>query len=78
MTNIFSALSTSFTILFCFWIITRMAKKMIAGSNDPDGVQTLLIIGAGVVGALTCTFLDSVWFSAVEAKCMPWLPSFLP
>lgn len=68
MTNIFSALSTSFTILFCFWIITRMAKKMIAGSNDPDGVQTLLIIGAGVVGALTCTFLDSVWFSAVESE----------
>lgn len=69
MTNIFSALSTSFSILFCFWIITRLAKKMIAGEEEePDSLQKLLIIGSGVVGALTCTFLDSVWFSAVESE----------
>lgn len=68
MTNIFSALSTSFAILFCFWIITRLSRKMIAGNNEPDGVQTALIMGSGIVGALACTFIDSIWFSAVESE----------
>ena len=67
-TNIFSALSTSFTVLFCFWIITRLARKMVAGKATPDTTQTILIIGSGIVGALTCTFLDSIWFSAVESE----------
>lgn len=68
MTNIFSALSTSFTMLFCFWIITRLSRKMIAGDQIPDKSQTALIIGSGIVGALACTFVDSIWFSAVESE----------
>ncbi|MBP9549726.1 MAG: DUF2723 domain-containing protein [Chitinophagales bacterium] len=68
MTNIFSALSTSFSVLFCFWIITRLSRKMIAGNNEPDNVQTALIMGSGIVGALACTFIDSMWFSAVESE----------
>lgn len=68
MTNAFSALSTSFAVLFCFWIITRLARKMIAGDAEPDTAQTALIMGSGIIGALVCTFMDSIWFSAVESE----------
>ncbi|MFN3940803.1 MAG: DUF2723 domain-containing protein, partial [Chitinophagales bacterium] len=54
--------------MFCFWIITRLARKTIAGDALPDKAQTALIMGAGIIGALTCTFSDSIWFSAVESE----------
>lgn len=67
-TNLFSALSTSFSVLFCFWIVTRLARKILSPDTEPDGTNKILIIGAGLVGGLTCTFLDSMWFSAVESE----------
>jgi tetratricopeptide (TPR) repeat protein len=67
--NAESAVASAFTILFLFWTITHMARKVVAGTgNLPDGKQTLLIIGSGVVGALAYTFSDTFWFSAVEAE----------
>ena len=68
MTNFFSALSTAFSILFCFWIITRMAKKMVSGTNDPTSSETAIIMFSGIIGATVCLFLDSMWFSAVESE----------
>src|SRR4029079_12408060 len=55
-------------ILFLFWTITHFAKKLTAGTHEPDGLQTTLIMGAGLVGALAYTFSDTFWFSAVEAE----------
>jgi hypothetical protein len=66
--NAESALASALTILFLFWTITHMARKLVAGKSDPDGKQTLLIIGSGLVGALAYTFSDTFWFSAVEAE----------
>ena len=67
--NFLSVLSASFTILFLFWSITHLAKKML---NVEEGKETtgqiIAIMGAGFVGAITCTFSDSFWFSAVEAE----------
>ncbi len=68
MTNFFSALSTAFAILFCFWIITRMAKKMISGMATPSTSETALIMFCGIIGASCCMFMDSMWFSAVESE----------
>jgi MFS family permease len=67
--NIMSAFASSFTILFLFWTITHLARKLVVGSiADPNDQQTLTIMGAGVVGALAYTFSDSFWFSAVEGE----------
>ncbi|MEY5049737.1 MAG: hypothetical protein RLZZ175_3096 [Bacteroidota bacterium] len=66
--NVVSVLSSSFTILFMFWSITMLAKKVVAPKNNPDLSQLIGIIGSGVVGALAYTFSDSFWFSAVEAE----------
>ena len=69
MVNIMSALSSSFTILFLFWTITRLGIK-VYGKKVSDLVkpQQWAILGAGVVGGLAYTFSDSFWFSAVEGE----------
>lgn len=67
--NVLSALSAAFTILFLFWSVTHLAKKVVKVEEGEDNTfQTILVMGAGVVAALTCTFSDSFWFSAVEAE----------
>jgi hypothetical protein len=67
--NLLSALSSSFTILFLFWSITHLAKKMVASLGmAPTKSETWAILGSGAVGALAYTFSDSFWFSAVEGE----------
>jgi MFS family permease len=67
--NVMSAVASGFTILFLFWTVTHFARKLVVGSiAEPDGQQTITIVGAGVVGALAYTFTDSFWFSAVEGE----------
>lgn len=68
--NIVSVISSGFTILFLFWTISMMARKIMnIGVADVISTEkTFAIIGASAVGALTYTFSDSFWFSAVEAE----------
>ncbi|MCS7073297.1 MAG: DUF2723 domain-containing protein, partial [Bacteroidia bacterium] len=69
MVNLVSVLSSAFTSMFIFWIITALGKKIIAPSQEnPDIFSTITLMLAGVVGALASTFCDSVWFNAVEAE----------
>jgi hypothetical protein len=69
MINILSALSSAFTILFLFWTITHIAKKIVTkDDNELTFSQKIAILGSGLVGALAYTFSDSFWFSAVEAE----------
>jgi len=69
MANIMSALASAFTIVFLFWTITHMARKMmIAVSSDLTLPQMIAVLGAGAVGALAYTFSDTFWFSAVEGE----------
>jgi len=84
MVNLMSALSSSFTILFLYWSITMIAKK-ITLSDDGNlfsnvvqagkekitklsNGQAFAVVGSGVIGALAYTFTDSFWFSAVEGE----------
>jgi len=68
MVNFMSALASAFTILFMFWTITILAKKILVKSEGITLDIGIAILGSGVVGALTYTFSDSFWFSAVEAE----------
>jgi len=69
MVNFMSALASAFTILFLFWTITALAKKVvIKNSGELNKGNSIAILGSGFVGALAYTFSDSFWFSAVEAE----------
>lgn len=67
--NAWSAIASGLTILFLFWTITHFARRLTVGrTGEPNSNQTILIMGAGLVGALAYTFSDTFWFSAVEAE----------
>jgi hypothetical protein len=67
MVNSLSALASAFTILFLFWTITHLARKMVSAEILTPG-QTIAVLGSGMVGALAYTFSDTFWFSAVEGE----------
>lgn len=67
--NMSSALASAATILFLFWTVTALARKVLIKSEEEISTGKLItIMGAGVVGALAYTFSDTFWFSAVEAE----------
>jgi hypothetical protein len=66
-TNRGSALASGATIMFLFWTITALAKKLLINKGvQVDSQKLILIMGGGLVGALVFTFTDTFWFSAVE------------
>lgn len=68
--NVLSVVGGAFTILFLFWSITLIGRKLM-GIVKPDNLsedQTWVLMGAGLVGSLAYAFSDSFWFSAVEAE----------
>ncbi|MBQ8337053.1 MAG: DUF2723 domain-containing protein [Bacteroidaceae bacterium] len=69
MVNIMSAILSALGILFLFWSITHLARKLIVGnSNEMSKAQMVTILASGVVGALAYTWSDTYWFSAVEGE----------
>lgn len=69
--NAMSALSSAFAILFMFWSITILVKKMIFKQYNKRELtkgEIIAVIGSGLVGSLLYTFTDSFWFSAVEGE----------
>ncbi|WP_017732002.1 glycosyltransferase family 117 protein [Nafulsella turpanensis] len=67
--NMVSALSSGFTIMFLYWsivLLTRKIGKIEIGRETP--YQTVTLIGSGMIGALAFAFSDSFWFSAEEAE----------
>ena len=75
--NIMSALLSAMCILFLFWSITHLARKLIC----PDGIvatwtQTILIMACGLTGALAYTWSDTFWFSDVEGEVYAYSSMF--
>ena len=69
MINIMSALLSATCILFLFWTITHLVRKLICENGEVTTKgQMIGIIGSGLVGALVYTFSDTFWFSAVEGE----------
>jgi len=66
--NILSALCSGFAILFLFWTITHLVRKVFVKNNELETKHIPAIIGSGIVGALAFTFSDTFWFSAVEGE----------
>lgn len=69
--NMLSAVASAFTVLFTFWIVVHMAKKILGvgfAQNEVSLTDALILLGSGLVGALSLTFMDTFWFSAVEAE----------
>jgi len=65
MVNAMSGLASAFTILFLFWSITPLPKKMLPSENDLIPAQLIPVIRRCQVGALAFTFSAPFWFSAV-------------
>ena len=69
MVNYMSALMSGACILFLFWSITHLVRKLVvADENNITRGQMVTIMGSGLVGALAYTFSDTFWFSAVEGE----------
>ncbi|MCL2683396.1 MAG: DUF2723 domain-containing protein [Bacteroidales bacterium] len=68
MVNIMSALASGFSILFLFWSITMLGKKLVLKYGEMTSAKMWTIFGSGLVGAMAYCFSDSFWFSAVEGE----------
>ena len=69
MINGMNSLVSGFTILFMFWTVTHLARRIVqpqVGGMSPS--QMILVLGAGAVGALSYAYTDTFWFSAVEGE----------
>ena len=77
MVNTMSALLSATTIMFLFWSITHLTRKlMVMDWNELTTAKTIIIEGAGLVGALIYTFSDTFWFSAVEGEVYAYSSAF--
>ena len=69
--NMLSAFVSAMAVLFTFWITSYFAKKIRVGlgeTNLDSLTNRILIFGSAAAAALTLTFSDTFWFSAVEAE----------
>jgi hypothetical protein len=68
MINFMSAMSGAFTMLFLFWTISRIGRKLYRAKEQLDPTRQWAILGAAFVGSLACTFTDTFWFNSVEGE----------
>ncbi len=76
--NTMSALLSATCIMFLFWTITHLVRKLIVRDEDTTFslAKTIAIEGSGLVGALIYTFSDTFWFSAVEGEVYAYSSAF--
>lgn len=70
MVNFMSGLSTALAMMFIYWTTTHLAGKVFFKNKETDYTMPniVMVIGAGAIAAACATFLDSMWFSAVEGE----------
>lgn len=76
--NAMSALFSAFTILFLFWTITHLVRRLLHKDfSEVTKHQEISILFSGVIGALCFTFSDTFWFSAVEGEVYSMASMFI-
>ncbi len=71
MVNAMSGLLSALTILLLFWTITHLTRRLVVRDGQTAELSLskyLVIMGSGVVGALSYCWSDTFWFSAVEGE----------
>ncbi|MGO2101651.1 MAG: glycosyltransferase family 117 protein [Psychroflexus halocasei] len=68
MVNLMSGVASAFTVLFMFWSITLILKKILRNVDQTSNATKIAVLASSFVGATSFTFTDSFWFSAVEAE----------
>ncbi|NPD92143.1 glycosyltransferase family 117 protein [Xylanibacter muris] len=77
MVNTMSALLSAVTIMFLFWSISHLARKLLIRNwNELTMAKTIAIEASALVGALIYTFSDTFWFSAVEGEVYAYSSAF--
>lgn len=77
MVNTMSALLSAVCIMFLFWTITHLARRLVISDWKELTTNKLIAIEAsGMVGALIYTFSDTFWFSAVEGEVYAFSSAF--
>ncbi len=66
--NAMSAICSGLTIMFLFWTMTMLGRKLVAKLGGMTPGREIALFGSALVGALTYTFTDTFWFSAVEGE----------
>lgn len=66
--NCMSAICSGLSIMFLFWTITMLGRKLVAKLGGMTPGREIALFGSALVGALTYTFTDTFWFSAVEGE----------
>ncbi|WP_338409315.1 DUF2723 domain-containing protein [uncultured Flavobacterium sp.] len=68
MVNMMSVFSSAFTILFLFWSLTILLKKIIPTSLEQDNGNSIMVLGSALIASLAFTYTDSFWYNATEAE----------
>src|SRR5690606_10183550 len=68
MVNAVSIVSSAFAVLFTFWAITNLSRKLLPENRPLSNSRALAVLASGLVGSLTLVFSDSFWFNAVETE----------
>ena len=77
MVNTMSALLSAACILFLFWSITHLVRRLLTDRwEEIDTPKLIAIEASGLVGALVYTFSDTFWYSAVEGEVYAYSSAF--
>jgi hypothetical protein len=68
MVNTLTAISSGLAVMFLFWTITHLVRKVLSRGNGVEENQIMPILASGIIGSLAYTFSDTFWFSAVEGE----------
>ena len=69
MVNMMSALFSAACIMFLFWSISHLTRKLVGEDGQVKTLaQCITVEAAALTGALVYTFSDTFWYSAVEGE----------